>query len=175
MSSRLSSIQNDIDPQLLENPVLAFLKSYWGGMRKGRAMPSRADIKPADMKEHLGWIILLDALPGLVDFRYRMIGSRVTQYFLSDSTGKTISEAFEPYGEAAVKGVLWVHRKCAQEKLAVRSHGGAGWLGRSFLDFDALHLPLSDDGETVNMIISAFTFDVSRLLQSRAKPPQPED
>lgn len=167
MSARLTGIQNEIDPHNLESPILAFLKSYWDAKRAGRAMPTRADIRPSDMKEHLGWIILLDALPGYSDFRYRTIGTRVTQYFLADSTGKTLTEAFDGYGEAAVKGVIAVHRKAAQDQVVVRAFGGAGWLGRSFFDFDALFLPLSDDGQTANMILSAFTFDVSKLLQSR--------
>jgi hypothetical protein len=171
MSSRLSGILNEINPVELENPTLAFLKSYWDAKRGDRAMPARADIKPSEMKEHLGWVIVLDALPGFADFRYRTIGTRVTQYFLADATGKTLTEAFEPYGEGAVKGVIAVHRKTAADKVVVRAYGGAGWLGRSFLDFDALYLPLSDDGETVNMILSAFTFDASKLLQSRGGPP----
>jgi len=168
MSSRLSGVSSEIDPQNLDQPVLRFLKDYWDGKRAGRAMPSRADIKPAEMKEHLGWIILVDVFPDFSDFRYRTIGSRVTQYFLQDSTGKTISEAFAPSGEAAVNGVLAVHRKCARDRVVLRSHGGAGWLGRSFLDFDALYLPLSDDGATVNMILSAFIFDRAALLKARA-------
>ena len=167
MTARLTGIQSEIDPQNLQHPVLAFLKAYWDLKRGGRAMPTRADIRPSEMKEHLGWIILLDALPDFSDFRYRTIGTRVTQYFLADSTGKTVTEAFGFYGDAAVKGVIATHRKAAADKVAVRSFGGAGWLGRSFLDFDALFLPLSDDGETANMILSAFTFDVSKLLQAR--------
>jgi hypothetical protein len=170
MSRRLSGINTEIDPQNLQNPVLSFLKSYWDSKRGGRPMPTRADIKPADMKEHLGWIILLDALPDFSDFRYRTIGTRVTQYFLADSTGKTLSEAFGMYGEAAVNGVTATHRKAARDQVAVRCYGGAGWIGRSFMDFDALFLPLSDDGVTANMILSAFTFDLAKLLQSRAQP-----
>jgi hypothetical protein len=174
MSPRLSGVSSEIDPQHLEHPTLSFLKDYWERKRAGRAMPARADIRPAEMKEHLGWIVLLDALPDLADFRYRMIGSRVAQYFLTDSTGKTISEAFAPYGEAAVSAVLAVHRKSARDRVAVRSHGGAGWLGRSFLDFDSLYLPLSDDGVTVNMVLSAFTFDQAALLKARQPLPRPQ-
>ena len=170
MSGRLSGINTEIDPQNLQNPVLSFLKAYWDGKRGGRSMPTRAEIKPADMKEHLGWIILLDALADFSDFRYRTIGTRVTQYFLADSTGKTLREAFEPYGDTAVNGVIATHRKAARDQVAVRSYGGAGWLGRSFMDFDALFLPLSDDGVATNMILSAFTFDLAKLLQSRAAP-----
>jgi hypothetical protein len=170
MSGRLSGINTEIDPQNLQNPVLSFLKAYWDGKRGDRRMPTRAEIKPADMKEHLGWIILLDALPDFSDFRYRTIGTRVTQYFLADSTGRTLSEAFGQYGDTAVNGVISTHRKAARDQIAVRSYGGAGWLGRSFMDFDALFLPLSDDGVTANMILSAFTFDLAKLLQSRAAP-----
>jgi len=173
MSSRLTGIHNEIDPPTLQHPVLAFLKNYWDVQRGARKMPTRADIKPADMKEHLGWIILLDVLPDFSDFRYRTIGTRVTQYFLADSTGKTLSEAFGSYGEAAVNGVLAVHRKAAQDQVVVRAYGGAGWLGRAFLDFDSLFLPLSDDGVTANMVLSAFTFDLTQLLQTRAGPSTP--
>jgi hypothetical protein len=170
MSSRLG-ISVEIDPQHLEHPALKFLKTYWDAKRGIRAMPARADINPADMKEHLGWIMLLDVLPDFSDFRFRTIGTRVTQYFLADSTGKTVGEAFGSYGEDIVGEVLAVFRKAAEEKSVTRAYGGAGWLGRSFLDFDTLFLPLSDDGATANMILGAFTFDVSKLLQSRASAP----
>lgn len=175
MSASLSGISTEIDPHNLQNPALKFLKAYWDAKRGARAMPARADISPADMKEHLGWIVLLDALPGFSDFRFRTIGTRVTQYFLADSTGKTLSEAFGAYGPEIVGGVLAVHRRAAQDKVVVRAYGGAGWLGRSFLDFDALFLPLSDDGVTTNMVLGAFTFDVSQLLQSRATMPKDPD
>ena len=124
-------------------------------------MPSRADIKPAEMKEYLGWIILIDALPAFDDFRFRMIGTRVSQYFLDDATGQTMREAFAAYGDQVVNGVIATHKKTARDQVVVRAYGGAGWLGRSFLDFDAIYLPLSDDGEPVNMILSAFTFDAA--------------
>ncbi|MGH6871948.1 MAG: PAS domain-containing protein [Rhizomicrobium sp.] len=166
-TGRLSGIVTEIDPQSIENPVLRFLRDYWEAKRGGRAMPSRADIRPSEMKEHLGWVILVDVLPDSADFRYRMVGSRVSQYFLADSTGKTVSEAFADYGPEAIGGVQAVHRKCARDRVVLRSHGGAGWLGRSFLDFDTIYLPLSEDGETVNMILSAFTFDQAELIKSR--------
>jgi hypothetical protein len=168
MSPRLSGVSSEVDPQHLEHPVLNFLKEYWQGKRAGRVMPARADIRPAEMKDYLGWIILVDVLPDFADFRYRMVGTRVAQYFLQDATGKTVSETFAPYGEAAVSGTLAVYRKCARDRVVLRSHGGAGWLGRSFLDFDTLYLPLSDDGTSVNMILSAFTFDQAALLKARA-------
>jgi hypothetical protein len=172
MSSRISGVTLEVDPARLDQPVLAFLKDYWEKKRGAHAMPSRADIKPSEMKEYLGWIMLVDVLPGADDFRYRMIGSRVTEYFLTDSTGRTIREAFTPYGEAAVNAVLLIYRKAAQARVPVRAHGGAAWLGQSFLDFDALCMPLSDDGVTVNMIFGGFTFGMADTLKK--SPPDPK-
>lgn len=172
MSSNVTGVHTEIDPQKLQNPVLAFLKDYWDKKRDGRAMPARADIRPSEMKEHLGWIMLLDVLPGAADFRFRTVGTRVTEYFLTDATGKTVMEAFARNGDDAVKAVLATHSKVAREAVVLRVHGGAGMFGRAFLDFDALYLPLSDVGTSVNMILSAFTFDLSALLKARvAKPP----
>ena len=119
------------------------------------------------MKEHLGWIILLDALGDGTDFRYRTVGTRVTQYLLADATGKTITEAVAQYGPHAGATMLEFHRKAADGKVSVRAHGDADWLGRTFFEFDALFLPLSDDGQQVNMILSAFTFAVTGAASSR--------
>lgn len=167
MASRLSGVFAEVDPQNLDHPVLHFLKDYWNRIRGERLMPSRADLRPSDMKEHLGWIILADVLPDFADFRYRTIGTRVSQYFFSDDTGKTVSEAFGRYGEAAAKSAVAVYAKAARDRVPVRSYGDAGWLGRAFLDFDALYLPLSDDGQIANMVLCGFTFDASALVKAR--------
>ncbi len=166
MSSRGSGVSFETNPSNLDHPVLAFLKKYWETKRRTRPFPSRADIKPTEMKEHLGWIILVDVLPD--EFRYRMIGSRITEYFLTDATGKTVREAFAASGARAVDSVLMMYRRTAQQNIAVRAHGAADLLGRPSFDFDALCLPLSDDGETVNMILAGFTFGLADTL--KAKP-----
>lgn len=172
MSARSGTIHQEIDPQNFENSTLGSLKAYWAAKRAGRDMPSRLDIKPAELKEQLGWIVLLDVLPDLIDFRFRTIGTRVTEHVLADSTGKTLTEAFAPFGRQAIDSLLSSHRIVAREKVAVRLYGGADWLKRSFLDFDALLLPLSDDDTTTNMILGALTFKISRQLldQSRNAP-----
>ncbi|HEY2034603.1 MAG TPA: PAS domain-containing protein [Rhizomicrobium sp.] len=167
MTERLQNVGTEINPTALENETLAFLLRYWNEKRGGRAMPSRADIKASELKEHLGWIMLMEVLPGFVDFRYKLIGTLVTQYFLGDSTGLTVTEAFSKEKNGSGKGVAAMFRKCARDRCIVRSFGNAGWLGRGFEEFDCLSLPLSDDGESVNMILHAFVFDKSSVLLSR--------
>ncbi len=165
---KLERVGTEISPSVLENETLAFLQKYWNGKRGARAMPTRADIKASEMKEHLGWVILMEVLPDLSDFRYKLIGTLVNQYYLGDSTGKTVREAFfAERGEGAVKAVQAMFRKCARDHVVVRSFGDAGWIGAGFEKFDCICLPLSDDGATVNMILHAFVFDRETVMLSR--------
>ncbi|HXC54654.1 MAG TPA: PAS domain-containing protein [Rhizomicrobium sp.] len=155
------------NPAHFVHPSCAFLRAYWEQKRGGRAMPSRADISPAQLKDHLGWVMILDVLPGGRDFRYRLIGTLVTQYFFADSTGRTVMEAFAPNGEAVAKSVNGVFRKVARDKIVMRTAGQANWLSEGLEEFEAIYLPLSDDGESVTHILHAFVCDRDRMLLAR--------
>jgi hypothetical protein len=158
MAYSFPGVAFEVDPPRSSKPALAFLQDYWTAKRGARALPSRADISPAEMKAHLRAIVLVDVLPGFEDFRYRMIGSDVTEHMLGDATGKTLREAFARYGQAAIEGAIAGYAHIARNKVILRLHGSAAWLNQPHLDFDSLHVPLSDDGETVNMILSAVAF-----------------
>lgn len=155
------------NPDRFGTPTCTFLRNYWEQKRGTRAMPSRADISPAQLKDHLGWVMILDVLPGARDFRYRLIGTLVTQYFSADGTGRTVMEAFEPNGEAVAKSVNAIFRKVARDKVVMRTAGDAGWLSENMEEFEAIYLPLSDDGETVTHILHAFVCDRDRMLLAR--------
>lgn len=169
MSQRLEKVGTEINPDVLENETLAFLHNYWKEKRGARLMPSRADIKASELREHLGWVMLVEALPDLSEFRYKLIGTLVTQYFLSDSTGKTVAEAFAKVErpDVSTKAVSAMFRKCTRDRVIVHCFGDAGWIGRGFESFNCICLPLSDDGETANMILHAFVFDKSSVLLAR--------
>lgn len=166
MTARLQGTSVEICPSRIEHPTLAAVFAYWDGKRRGRSMPSRADISPPELKDHLGWIILLDVLPDLSDFRYRLIGTKVARYFRADGTGSTVAEAFAPYGEGAVKGILAIHRKTARDCVPVVAYGEAAWLAEGYDNFATIYLPLSDDGESCNKILSAFVFDYAAVKAS---------
>jgi hypothetical protein len=167
MSARVSGVFSEINPTKLSNPALVFLRDYWNQKRGARSMPSRADIKPAEMKQHLGWVVLVDALPGFDDFRYRTIGTRVSGYFAPNSTGRLVSEVFHDYGESVVKAMLAPYRKTARDQVILHAWGAADWIGKAFLDFESLYLPLSDDGSTVNMVLGAVTFELAAPLKTQ--------
>jgi hypothetical protein len=155
------------NPEQFAHPTCVFLRNYWESKRGGRAMPARSDISPSQLKDHLGWVMILEVLPGERDFRYRLIGTLVTQYFSGDSTGMTVMQAFAPNGEPVAKAVNSVFRKVARDKVVMRTAGNANWLSDGMEEFEAIYLPLSEDGVNVSHILHAFVCDREKMLLAR--------
>lgn len=168
LGDRLTGVELEVDPREIAHPTLAFLRDYWNEKRGQRTMPARSDLAPSELKEHLGWVTLVEVLPGFTDFRYKLIGTLVTQYYLGDSTGKTVREAFGgKRSEAGVNGALAMFRKCARDCVVLRVHGDAGWIAPGYEEFDSICLPLSDDGIRCNMILHAFVFNREKVMLAR--------
>jgi hypothetical protein len=91
----------------------------------------------------------------------------VTQYFSSDATGKTVMEAFADSGPATAKLVNSVFRKVVRDKVVMRTAGGANWLEDGMEAFEAVYLPLSEDGVNVSHILHAFVCDREKMLLAR--------
>jgi hypothetical protein len=130
---------------------------YWDGKRAGRAMPSRADIDPADLKPHLPQIVLLDVEPDPLRFRYRLVGTEVTRVrrgtSKSDPTGTYVDEVTHHQGTLAV---LAHYRRVVTERKPSLDHGDyAPDPDRPWARFTRLVMPLSRDGKTVDMLLVA--------------------
>lgn len=157
-----------VNPQSVEHQALDRLLVYWREKCRDRSMPSRADIVPSELREHLASLVILDVLPGGMEFRYRLIGTLVSQYFMKDNTGKTVTEAFTPETVPHLRDrVLGVMRKVVRDKAVVLSIGEPGTLGPRTEDFQTLCMPLSDDGENVHHILMGFAVDRARVLLAR--------
>ena len=124
------------------------LLAFWREKQAGRAMPSRADIDPFEMVEHLGRLHLLDVIgPNL--FRFRLYGSRVTNPDVVDMTGRTTQE----YADTAFADMITRHyQECVDEKAPVY-HEVYGTLDDAAYDYCRLTLPLSRDGVAVDMLL----------------------
>jgi hypothetical protein len=145
-----------------DNEVHAAIHAYWNTLRDGRPMPNRSKMRPGDLRAHLGWLSILEALPDYTDFRYRLIGSRVTQYFGSDATGRTLREIYglTPVKPERIDDLVSLHRIVCLRALPMRLRGQAGvWGGRSHPKFDSLYLPFADGHDKATIVLMAFTFD----------------
>ena len=149
----------ELDPSHLKNPTLAFLRNWWDEKRAMRPMPARADIRPSDFKQHLSWLMTLDVLDGGRDFRHRVVGDDIAQYFAWNPSGTTVKEAFATQPPELLKVVIAIYRGVIAQRVPIYAFGDTGWAGKNVERCEALHLPLSDDGETVTTILSAFVFN----------------
>ncbi|MEH6526917.1 MAG: PAS domain-containing protein [Sneathiella sp.] len=142
----------------LRSPVNISSLDYWGGLRGARSMPSRADMSPADMVSFLPNVILLDVMAGPQDFKYRLVGTKVTLQMLhTDNTGKTMRElGFKGQGPDSKIFSNCVKVVETRQPLA----GQTPYTGKNS-DFKATEdiiMPLSQDGETVNMLFVTCEF-----------------
>src|SRR5579863_2932455 len=102
-----------IDPDLSDNPRFQDLVAYWQGKRGERALPMRKDIDPLEMWQHIGRLNLIECLPGLADFRYRLIGTTITAAYGRDSTGKTVRELYSVEDPEYCEFLIGAYREVA--------------------------------------------------------------
>ncbi|MBL8573873.1 MAG: PAS domain-containing protein [Hyphomicrobiaceae bacterium] len=143
------------DPAILANlpESIGQLLAYWQSKRRGRAMPSRADIEPAEIKTFLPLSILVDVTydeRGEPDFTYRLVGTREVEIRGSDPTGRRVAEA---YHGPSVENVIGCYRLVVDNRVPFLDDEYFVRDGDNFADEANLFLPLSNDGERVNMVM----------------------
>ncbi|MGH6893956.1 MAG: PAS domain-containing protein [Dongiaceae bacterium] len=126
---------------------------YWRAKRAGRKAPARADIDPSEIKSLLPSMILVDVLydsANKPDFVYRLVGTREVEVRGENPTGRRVAEAYHGPSLENVLGcyqtVIESGRPYVDDDYFVRD-------GDHFADEANIFLPLSSDGEHINMIL----------------------
>lgn len=135
----------------LESPLLLRLHGLWLAKCRDRLIPARRDFDPVEMRDCLGSVFLVEAVPGLDDFRYTLIGSEIVREVEVDNTGRLVGEVFGAGG-------LVLYRKVRDERRPIRVHGAVDWRQKDYKAYEAVLMPLADDGVTVNRFIGAMVF-----------------
>ena len=146
-----------LNPDLSDNPRFLDLKAYWDRKRGTRAMPTRGDIDPLDLRKHLGSLVLIDVLPGMTDFRMRLIGSTVVEALGRDSTGKPLS-SLKPSDVNWWRFCHDLYTEIARHHVIARARGNLRMVGRDFRRFESVLLPLDAGDGTVGMILAEQLF-----------------
>ena len=139
----------NIDPELqFIDPLPVDLLHYWEGKRRDRLMPMRRDIDPVKLKVHLGNLALIDVEYGPLRLRYRLIGTTITQTLGRDMTGRYLDEIYPPNILAdAITAYMWT----TENQKPLRFFGNVRYANKSMVEFEAVNLPLSEDGSRVNI------------------------
>jgi len=129
--------------------------TYWNECRDSRAAPRREDIDPLDIPDLLPTMTLIDVLWEPMRFRYRLIGTAVTEYFGRDSTGRFVDEGI--YGDDA-PAVFATFARLATEARPFHRILRLNYVDRGWVRMEGIELPLVDDDGRVNMIVCCNTF-----------------
>jgi len=141
------------DPTIA-HPMLATLLAYWHQKRGKRVMPARADIEPAELKALLPNIFMVDVEYAPFRLRYRLVGSALVDVLGQDIKGKYLDEMpllFRTFAAGAYEEVVRVRVPCYKEVSGIAAYFRVA--------YKRLLLPLSTDGQTINIILGAIYRD----------------
>lgn len=147
------------------DPSLAFRSALFGGLIErwtaarvaaGSGVPPWEFADPFELREHLGYLQLVDVFHDPVRFRYRLIGTGITALAGRDSTGRWFQDLYSPQFLAeAFKSYRWV----VEEKQPLRVSATWQHVDKGHIRYEALDLPLSADGRTVDRILTRMAFE----------------
>lgn len=143
----------------IRHPKLQRLFDYWEAKRGGRRMPARSDIDPIEFAFILGNIILVDVVGGPTpQFRIRLHGSRLANRVGYELTGKLLDEMPSPEFRELTRRTF-IKVTTTGEPLHT--------LNERVMDdrthrYEALVVPLSNDGEHIDMLMCGLLYDDDR-------------
>jgi hypothetical protein len=130
---------------------LVELYRYWDERRGGRFAPGRADLCPSSIRKLLPFLLLIDVLPG-ARYRYRLVGTEVERVFGTAMTGRYINELMRGEYLEFINGL---YRALVERRTPVYSENT---YANDAFRTQRLMLPLSADGESVNMVLAGQVF-----------------
>lgn len=111
-------------------------------------LPSRSNLNPMDIVKLLPYLGLVDVQPDTGRYKYRLVGTETVQAMGFDPTGKYLDE-FPDIEGLLKQNYDWLVR----EKRPYLQFDQLKWSEKSFMDYYALGLPLSDNGADVNILM----------------------
>jgi hypothetical protein len=135
------------------------LYEYWNGLRGDRTMPSRQDIDAAAIPKLLPYIIMYTVVADGGGYTVRLVGEEVVRFVGRNMTGHAAGSIMEP---PAAELIIKILDAVATEREPKFRAGKAHWHPeRAYSDFEACFLPLSSDGEAVDIILGGIKFPLS--------------
>lgn len=125
-------------------------------------MPTRADIDPLEMRQWLPRLMLVDVGSDGRSFTYRLVGTQIVDLLGVNPTGRLVETAWpEEIADQVVDGYREVVETCKP----VFCQQINGWLEDQTPTAWAMRLPLSSNGEEVDMILAYLSDNIGMLSQ----------
>lgn len=136
----------------LISPLLQDLHDYWTARVSRQHLPSRRQLDPIDIPHLLSSVALVDVEQSPRRFRYRLVGTRLVEWFRRDFTGRYLGET----GNLGQDEDLL--RRCYSSVVESRAPlvdvNCTPHPDRPYLRYERLILPLEDhDNQRINMLL----------------------
>lgn len=139
-------------------PRFAAFNDYLLGKTAGARLARRADIEPTEIPKLIPWINLLDLThhqDGSVTYRFRLVGTEFAAAAGRDPTGRDVEEMLDtdyaPAGWDITRRTVALRRP-VYGRFKMRDDE------RHTIISERVQFPLSEDGETVDMIATIHDF-----------------
>lgn len=128
---------------------------YWDAKRGNRRMPARADLDPTELVPYLPTIILVDVRPGRSItggpvYVYRLVGTAEVAVRGKDPTGQPVET--HGFGLALIE-VVRNYDQVVNSRAPWFDGAETLLTEQDIRDGESMFLPLSADGENVDMIL----------------------
>lgn len=137
----------------LADPIIRKVYDYWADKSVAGRLPSRRDIDPVDIYDCLSWLMILEAVEGGRDFRIRLAGSHIEEAHDRPLKGLMVGDLG---AGSEMAQVLDRFRNALATKAPNFHSGSLSMVGRAFIEFDRVALPLAEDGETVTHLLCCY-------------------
>lgn len=152
-------LHRELDRCLAGDETLSSVYAYWTSKLPAEGLPTRDSIDPAEIKDLLPDVGLIDVLDGGDNFRYRLIGTRMVTVFGRDFTGVTLGEAHKDgnYGRFLHK----LYGEGVSTRGAVYCESRFIYTSDRNMVIRRLLMPLAGPDGDVEMLFFSNTFDWS--------------
>jgi hypothetical protein len=149
---KITPLQTEADLAAVNNENLRRIHAYWSAKRGARAMPARADIDIADLKDLEPNLLIVSVEGDPPEFVFEEFGDNIVSLFGENPEGHELNE----YGGKGAEIVRAGYLAVLEQKRPLRqwNFGSFGMnADEPVLRYERVLLPLSDDGKTVTGIL----------------------
>ncbi|MBM3573520.1 MAG: PAS domain-containing protein [Alphaproteobacteria bacterium] len=148
-SRAITDLADELEIQIT-HPITRRLLGYWRGLRGTLEFPTRGDIDPVEFPYALGHCSLIEVYYQPLRFRFRLVGTLVSQRLSMELTGRWLHDVPMPEYRQALEEL---YRKVISSRRPQVYAGPRRLDGRDW-HAEALILPLGDDRRDINMLLA---------------------